>query len=165
MYPLGYIWSVAEKKKEKAKRNFSPETRHKLAQLARERHAKGEFGGAEFGKLGGRPRKDRAAKRVAEAAQDPANRQAIIQVFKDAVDGAQPMKTRLAGAEAWLKVEQNEGQLQLREEEVDAKQHSRDELIAILSERLTTGPSANLLRRQIEAEHIPDAEVVEDDGD
>ena len=157
---------------EKQKRNFSPETREKLSRLAKERHARGEIGGAEFGKLGGRPRKDRASKAVAEAAQEQENRDRIIQVFKDATDSSQPMGLRLKGAVAWLDVEQQEGKLALQEEEADARHHSREELIEILSQRLTSGPSAHLLRRSLgqlddnqarfEEENIVDAEVVDD---
>ncbi len=157
---------------EKKKRNFSPETREKLSKLAKERHARGELGGAEFGRLGGRPRKDRASKAVAEAAQEEENRTRIIQVFKDATDPSQPMGLRLKGATAWLDVEQQEGKLALQEEEADARQLGREELIKILSERLTSGPSAQLLQRRLgqldddqerfEEENVVDAEVVDD---
>lgn len=41
---------------QKRKRNLSPETRERLRQLALDRVARGEIGGAKFGKLGGRPR-------------------------------------------------------------------------------------------------------------
>ena len=40
----------------KQTRNISPETREKLSRIAKERHARGELGGREFGKMGGRPR-------------------------------------------------------------------------------------------------------------
>ena len=146
----------------KKKRDLSPEQREKLSRLAKERHAQGKFGGKEFGKLGGRPRKDRAAKRVAEAAQDDANARRIIEVFRDAIEDDQPMGTRLRGAELWLQVEREEAKVSLQEESAEAKQHSREELIAILSEKLMSGPTAEILRRSIEPETgIVDAEVIE----
>ena len=145
------------------KRQMSPEAREKLSQLAKQRHAEGKFGGAEFGKMGGRPRKDRAAQSVAEAAQEEANRRKIIQVFKDAVDGDQHISTRLKGAEAWLQIEREEGKLSIQEEEQDAKQHSREELIEILAKRLTSGPAAEQVRRKLEEQIIVDADVVPDE--
>lgn len=147
------------------KRNLSPETRQKLSELAKKRVAEGTFGGAKFGKLGGRPRKDRAAARVAEAAQEDQNARQIIQVFKDAVDSSQSMGIRLKAAEAWLGVEREEGKLALQEEQAEA-QHSREELIAMLAEKLTAGPTATILRNQLEEETgIVDAVVVDDDED
>lgn len=145
----------------KKKRNLSPETRQKLSELAKARVADGTFGGSKFGKLGGRPRKDRAASRVAEAAQEDSNARQIIQVFKDAVDSSQSMGVRLKAAEAWLGVEREEGKLALQEESAVAEHHSREELISMLAEKLTSGPTSGVLRRQLEEEAgIVDAEVV-----
>lgn len=150
----------------KKKREISPEAREKLSRLAKERHARGEFGGAKYGKLGGRPRKDRAAKRVAEAAQADAEAQRIIRVFKDAIDPKQPMHIRLKAAEAWLGVERDEAKVALQEASHEAKEHSREELLALLSEKLTQGPAAQILRRQLEQESgIVDAEVVDGDDE
>lgn len=150
----------------KKKRNLSPETRERLRQAALQRHAEGKLGGAQFGKLGGRPKKDRASKHVAEAAQQEENRQALVQVFKDAIDDRQPMGTRLKGAELWLKVEHEEAKVSLQEEAHQALDKSRDELIAILAEKLTNGPTGKIIGAQLEQEVIADAEVVEDeDGD
>lgn len=144
------------------KRQLSPEAREKLSRLAKERHARGEFGGREFGKLGGRPRKDRAAKRVAEAAQDDPMARQIIQVFKDAIQPDQPMGIRIKAAEAIIQVEREEAKVAMAEEDHDARVHSREELLEILSGSLTEGPIAALLRAQIEPETgIVDAEVVE----
>lgn len=156
----------------KKKKNLSPEAREKLSKLAKERHAAGKFGGKEFGKLGGRPRKDRAAARVAEAAQLDENARKIIQVFEDAVDDTQPIGIRLKGAELWMGTEREEAKISIREEEKDAKQHSREELLEILSKKLTDGPAAQLIAKQLAkgdpegAAEIIEAEVVEDeDGD
>jgi hypothetical protein len=154
---------MAEAKK---KRELTPEAREKLSRLAKERHAAGKFGGSRFGKMGGRPKKDRAAKRVAEAAQEEANARRIINVFKDAIHENQPMQIRIRAAEAWLGVEREEAKILLQEAAHDEKQHSREELLEILSKRLTDGPAATILRKQLEQESsevIADAEVVEDD--
>ncbi len=150
----------------KRKNNVSPENREKLSRLARERHEKGLLGGPEFGKLGGRPRKDRVTKKISEAAQEEGNTRAIIQVFKDAVDPRQQMQTRLKGAELWAKIDAEEAKISIQEEQARDKQLSRDEMLEILKEKLTSGPAAQLLRRQLEEETgIVDAEVVEEDED
>ncbi len=148
---------------------MSPEAREKLSRLAKERIEAGKMGGAEFGKLGGRGRtkeKRRAAQSVAEAAQESA--QQIIAVFKDAIGDDKPISVRLRGAEMWLNVENKEGQLSLQEERADAAELSRDELIKALTEKLTSGPTADILRSysQIEQETgIVDADVIEEDDE
>lgn len=147
---------------EKRKKQMSPEAREKLSRLAKERHARGEFGGREFGKLGGRPRKDRAAKRVAEIAQDEANVKKIIEVFKDAIHPSQPMTIRLKAAEAWLGVEERESKLTLQEVSEEQKQLTREELLEKLSTRLMSGATSQIIRTQLEQENIPDAEVIEE---
>lgn len=153
-----------DRKPEKRKRQMSPEQREKLSRLAKERHARGEFGGAKFGKLGGRPKKDRAAKRVAEAAQEEAVARQIINVFREALMPDQPMHIRLKAAEALFSVEREEAKLTMAEESHETRQRSREELLEILSGNLTEGPVAAILRRQIEPETgIIDADVVEDE--
>jgi hypothetical protein len=160
----------------KKKKNLSPEVRQAASDRAKKLHAEGKLGGAKFGRMGGRPRKKRASETVAEAAVKQANREDIVRVFEDAVADSQPIGVRLKGAEAWLAIEREERKLSLQEDEFDAKQHSRDELVAILADKLTSGPAAEVLRAKLavseaelhEAETIEDAEIVdevdEDDG-
>lgn len=152
-------------------RELSPEARERLSQLAKQRHAEGRFGGAKFGKMGGRPRgssKDRIAKRVAEAAMEEQNAKSIIAVFKDAVDPSQPMSTRLKGAQAWAEIANQHAKQEMKEEGQEHQQRSREELLEILSEKLTSGPSAHILRKQIAALEpetgIVDATVVEEEA-
>lgn len=149
---------------EKPKRKMTPEQRQKLSEAAKQRHKEGKFGGAKFGAMGGRPKKDRAAKRVAEAAQTDKNAQEIIAVFKDAIQPHHPMHIRIKAAEAWLGIEREEAKIVLSEEKTGDEARSREELLAILSEKLTTGPASQIVReRMIEREAgIIDAEVVED---
>lgn len=149
----------------KRKRNYSPETLEKLSRLAKERHAQGKMGGAKFGKMGGRPRKERATRAVADAAQELPNRRAIIQVFKDAVDPDMPIGVRLKGAQAWLEMEQAESKIALQEEVQDTRQLGREQLLEILTEKLTSGPAADLLRRNLPQIDIPDVDVVEEDDE
>lgn len=151
-----------DKPQGKRKKQMSPEAREKLSRLAKERHARGEFGGPQFGKLGGRPRKDRAARRVAEAAQEDQTARKIIEVFKDAIQPDQPMNIRIKAAEAWLGVEREETKTQILEEDHDIKKHSREELLEILASKMTQGPIADIMKaKQIESEAgIVDAVVV-----
>ena len=154
----------------KPKKNLSPEVRQAASERAKKLHAEGRLGGSKFGKLGGRPRKKRTSERVAEAAAKQANHEDIVRVFEDAVADNQPIGVRLKGAEAWLAIEREERKLALQEDDFDAKQHSRDELITLLADKLTSGPAAEVLRAQLEGDQygqpeVVDAELVEDDED
>lgn len=154
------------------KMNLSPERRQKLSELAKQRHAEGTWGRPEQiaaahaaqranAEERRRLRKKTAAHYVAEAAQLHAAEIALV--FQEAIARNQPMGTRLKAAQQWLDVEQSERKIQLQEEEAEAKQHSRDELIAILADKLTAGPAAQILRRQLEAQAVVDVEVVDED--
>jgi hypothetical protein len=157
-------------------RELSPEAREKLSRLAKERHARGEFkndrlkGNPELakqvGRLGGRGntrKKTRITKRVAEAAMEEKNALAIIEVFKDAIHPSQPIHIRIKGATAWADIAMQSAKFDLSEEAQQQQQLSRDELIKLLSEKLSNGPAANLIAGQIEEQTgIVDAEVVEE---
>ena len=157
----------------KPTKTFTPETRQKLSELAKQRHADGTWGThrshtpearakAAATRERHKNRNKRASEWVAEAAELHA--QDIVQVFKSAIDAGQPMGTRLKAAQAWLDIESESRKLEIKEEAEEAKQHSRDELIAILAEKLTAGPAAELLRKQLDSETgIVDAEVVAED--
>ncbi len=152
----------------KTKRNFSPESRQKLSKLAKQRHADGKMGGAKYGAMGGRATRkgERISKRVAEAAQEEKSAKQIVEVFKDAIDPSQPIHVRLKGAQAWVDISVQHNKFELQEEAHDAMQHSREELIEMLSKKLTEGPAANVLRREIEEQVIVEAEIVEvEDGE
>ena len=155
----------------KPKKNLSPEVRQAASERAKKLHAEGRLGGSKFGRMGGRPRKKRTSESVAEAAEKQANREDIVRVFEDAVQDNQPIGVRLKGAEAWLAIEREERKLALVEDEHDHKVHSRDELIALLADKLTAGPAAEVLRAQLEGDQygqppeIVDAELVDDGED
>ena len=151
----------------KPKRNFSPESRQKLSELAKQRHADGKMGGAKYGAMGGRAtrKSERISKRVAEAAQEEKSAKHIVEVFKDAIDPSQPIGIRLKGAQAWVDIAVQHGKFELQEEAHEAAQHSREELIQMLSSPLTSGPTASVIRRQIEDQVIVDVEIVEENND
>lgn len=154
----------------KRSKRMSAETRQKLSDLAKKRYEEGGSialahnpeSRAKAVETRRRRKKKSASDWVAEAAEK--NAQDIVRVFKDAIDSSQPMGTRLKAAQAWLDVEQSNRKLEIQQEAAEAQQHSRDELIAILAEKLTAGPSSDLLRKQLEQEAgIVDGEVVAED--
>ena len=153
------------------KRGPSLEGRQKLSELAKERHKVGGFKKGSGGSTRRRaPSRQRVATLVAEAARDQKNARAIIDVFKDAIQPTQPMQIRLKAVEAWLKVEGDDAKIALREADSESQERDRAELLEILSQKLTTGHSALLLKRQIERqagidEGIIDVEAVEDVSD
>lgn len=151
---------------------LTPEGRERLSRLAKQRHASGAFGDpVSNGRKGGRPRggskkKQRISKRVAEAAADERNAMAIIQVFKDAIHPNQPMTVRLKGAQAWADIAAQHQKMELSEQAQDQASRSREELLGMLVTRLTSGPTANIIRSQIESESgIIDAEVIDEELD
>ena len=74
------------------------------SQRARELVAAGKFGGAKYGRMGGRPRTPRASEIAAREAQEHAEE--IVQAFRDALHPSQPIQVRLKAAVEWLKIEQ-----------------------------------------------------------
>jgi hypothetical protein len=70
---------------------------------ARELVAAGKFGGAKYGRMGGRPRTPRASEIAAREAQEHAEE--IVAAFRDALHPSQPIQIRLKAAVEWLKIE------------------------------------------------------------
>jgi hypothetical protein len=62
-----------------------------------------------------------------------------------------------------LKVEGEEAKLALKAADADSQQHDREELLAILSEKLTSGHAATILRsHQIASGDIIEGQVSEE---
>lgn len=141
---------------------MSAEGRQRLSDLAKQRHAEGKLGGAEFGRLGGRGNtrvKREAQQAVAQAAAE--DKDDIIAVFRDAIDPDRPMGQRLKGAELYLNVEREHAKMNMAEAAQDAQQLDRAQLIALLREKLTAGPAAALVQAHLEDGTIVDAEVLD----
>lgn len=100
--------------------------------MARELHAQGKFGGRQPGS--GRPKKKRASEIVAEQARVEAEN--IIEVFRDSIRPDNPASVRLNAAREWLKIEQSEADLQLREER-QLEGLSTTQLVEMIMGRLT----------------------------
>lgn len=152
-------------KPQKKTKNMSPEAREKLSRLAKQRHAEGRFGGAQFGKLGGRgntKEKRRAASDLAEAIRDPDLVKLMVKTIKDSQDPERPLKQRMDGVKLAMEIERENEKLDLQRERADSEQLGRDQLIELLAKKLTEGPAAAVVRAQLAQEHIPDAVVVEE---
>lgn len=169
-----------EKKPAQTKRsmNLSAAEKKRRSEAAKQRVEAGKMGGAEFGKLGGRPRKKRASEVVAEEAQKQGEQ--IAKVFKDGIadNGINSIPTRLKAAEAFLGVEQKEAKLQMEEDE-HYNRMGKEELHDHLAAKLKENPLlADIFRKMLAGEDltpqngnghgpaeeidIPEADVVED---
>lgn len=85
--------------------------------------------GPQFGRLGGRPRKPRAAEKVAEYARREADK--IIGAYEEALDGDNT-RLKMEAANALIKIERDEASLQLEEDEFD-KLSAEDQAAAIVA--------------------------------
>lgn len=157
----------------KRKLNLSDEERRKRSERLAKLRSQGKVG-PQYGKLGGRPRKPRAAELIAEEAEK--NKQQLVNVLKDAIDPSQSVSTRLKGLKQWVDIEQAERQMEMTEEEHLAKM-SREEMAHGLADKIANNPVlAKVLADRLNgvnpiegnAEEVTDAEVVseeaEDDG-
>lgn len=111
------------------------ERRRKLSEAASARHAqvvdedtgRRLFGGPQPGS--GRPRKQRVAERVADLAQGPRQKEVIDALFAGLSRG-NSSDTRRRTAEAIVRIEHQERELQMREDEFSDK--PKDELMEYL---------------------------------
>ena len=122
--------------------------RENMLRLHREGRA-----GAEFGKLGGRPRKPRASEHVAEQVREDA--QLFYQRMKEIVlEGGE--KTASATFNTLMRIEEQERKITVEEEE-KIDELNRIELLALVSEQLRELQSSGVIA-------IGDAEVIRDEG-
>jgi hypothetical protein len=144
-----------------SKKHVSDAGRQRLSELAKQRHQAGGFQATAKGKSKKRkPSRERVAQMVAEAALEKRTAEAIINVFRDAISEAQPITVRLKAAEAWIGVEREEGKLQAKEAQVASEHMDREAALAFLSQKLTSGHAASLLRQRLE---LPPPEAVQFD--
>lgn len=125
-------------------------------------HASGKLGrpavASAAGQKSGQVRSERASQIAQSLAQKHADK---IEAAFLAGMRSKSEATRVRAAEGLLKLAQT-GQRQESAEVVQvAQQHSREDLLKLLSEKLTVGPTAAIIRGQIESAQIVDAEVVD----
>jgi len=145
---------------------MSEEERERRRQVMLERVARGEVGGAKFGRLGGRGNtreKRLAQERLAQEAQKPEVQKDLVKVLKDAIHEDQSIGTRLKGLEAWVEIERNQEKLNLAVDKAEAEHLDRQQMIEVLRQKLTTGAAGEILRAQAQLDDpdIVDAEVVD----
>ena len=100
------------------------------SERARQLHAEGRFGGAEFGRLGGRPRRLPPSIAVVEAVER-LDADKIVAALEDGLGEHQSIQTRLRAVKLALEVEASVGDVPSeREREPSAyEQMSREELV------------------------------------
>jgi len=91
--------------------------------------AQGRLGGAEFGRLGGRPRKPRAAEMVAEKVAGEAD--TMFQRLKEIIETGGEANA-INSIKTLLQIEENERQI-IENEEMKFEQLKRDELIKFIA--------------------------------
>lgn len=132
--------------------NITPEERERRRQNMLRLHAEGRAG-AEFGKMGGRPRKPRASEHVAEKVREDA--EIFYERMRDIVlEGGE--KVASATFHTLMKIEEQERKITVEEEE-KIDQLRREELLALVYEQLREATESGVIT-------IGDAEVVRDEG-
>lgn len=96
----------------KRKLDLTPEERQARSDRAKALVKEGKIGGPRPGS--GRPRKKRASEFVAEAAR--AHAKEIVEAYVDSISPTAPPAIRLQAANDWLKVEQTEAEIQMKED-------------------------------------------------
>lgn len=127
--PHSHLTRALEKKSARAMQLDDEEIERRRNQ-ANELVAAGKIGGAEYGKLGGRPRKIRATELVAQAARE--HGEEIVNAFLVCLDPKQPPYVRLQAAKEWLKIEKEETDREDKQVTGDS-----EDLIAQLKEALS----------------------------
>lgn len=107
--------------------------------------AEGRLGGAEFGRLGGRPKKPRAAERVAERVAGEAD--TFFERLKEIVETGGEANA-IQSIKTLLQIEDNERQIQ-ENEEVKFEQLKRDELIKFIAGTLGELQSQGILPGEV----------------
>lgn len=134
--------------------NISDEERLRRSERMRQLHAEGRAG-AEFGKLGGRPRKKRASEVAAEKIAEQGEH--IAQVLLDLIDDPDSPKVRLDAIKHAHAIEEQERKTK-ENEEVKYEQLKHSELL-----ELVVGNFFELIKSgRINFEDIIEAEVIED---
>jgi len=132
--------------------NISDEEREARRQRMLELHKQGRAG-AEYGKMGGRPKKPRASEHVAEQVREDAD--LFYQRMRDIVlEGGE--KVASATFNTLMKIEEQERKITVEEEE-KIDQLRREELLALVADQLGELRDSGVIR-------IGDAEVVRDEG-
>lgn len=138
--------------------NLSPQERERRSQVARRLHQEGRFGGSQRGHQGGIAK----ARKSSELAQELVEKHRS-KIEKALLNGLNSPRTteQLKSAELLLKYALASERMDLAEHRVESEQLSREEMLKVLAEKFTSGPTADLLHAQLAGEPVIEAEVVE----
>jgi hypothetical protein len=136
------------------KLELTEEARKKRSENAKKLVAEGRLGGAQFGRLGGRPRKRRATEIAAE--KIAAEGEELYRKLKAKID-SDSEKVSLEAIKFAYSLEEQERKAQ-EAEEIRYEQLARDELIAVVFKNLEALATSGV----IDLGEIVDAEVIED---
>lgn len=132
--------------------NISEEERERRRQNMLKLHQEGRAG-AEFGKMGGRPKKPRASEHVAEQVREDA--ELFYQRMREIVlEGGE--KVASATFNTLMKIEEQERKITVEEEE-KIDQLRREELLALVYEQLREATESGIIT-------VGDAEIIRDEG-
>ena len=136
--------------------NISDEERQRRSDNMKRLHAEGRAG-AEFGKLGGRPKAPRASERIAERVAQKGD-----DYFErlDEIAMTESGKNAIAALQTLLKIEEQERKIVIEEED-KIDELDRTALLALVSEQLRAAQNSGLLERVI---NVGDAEIIRDEG-
>lgn len=132
--------------------NISDEERERRRQHMIRLHQEGRAG-AEFGKMGGRPRKPRASEQIAEKVAQHAE-EYFERMHEIILEGGE--KTAIAAFKALTDLEERERKI-IVEEEDKIDQLRREELIAHVQQQLSDALTSGIIT-------VGDAEVIRDEG-
>ena len=142
---------------------YSPQERQRRSELARRLHREGKLGGPGPARRSVEIRRHRA-NRVSELAHDMAIKHAdkIEAALLDALKHGTRSQKIKAG-ETLLKLALAGERLDAVEHKTEAEHHSREELIEILRDKLTSGPAAAIVRARLAEQNgdIIDGQAVE----
>jgi hypothetical protein len=128
------------------------------SQRARELVAAGKFGGAKYGRMGGRPRTPRASEIAAREAQEHAEE--IVAAFRDALHPSQPIQVRLRAAVEWLKIER-QGVAEKIGASEDLSLATEEELVNFILAYLTSASLVTSVETQLRERSSSTSGVVE----
>ncbi len=131
--------------------NISEEERERRRQNMLRLHQEGRAG-AEYGKMGGRPREPRASEQIAERVSQHAD-EYFQRLHEIVLEGGE--KTAIAAFKALTDIEERERKIIIEEEE-KIDQLRREELLALVQQQLSELTGAGIIA-------IGDAEVVRDE--
>lgn len=132
--------------------NITDEERERRRQNMLRLHEEGRAG-AEYGKMGGRPKKPRASEHVAEKVREDA--ELFYERMREIVlEGGE--KVASSTFQTLLKIEEQERKITVEEEE-KIDQLRREELLAFVAEQLREARESGIIT-------VGDAEVIRDEG-